>query len=109
MHAWTETAIEDLRNELTKRGMPLGTDTGKNLSLSVTDAQIFWGFATIRCITHIEIENGRGYSARFEGNAASGWTLYKACRVAVTRALALALNDPKILDYLTTEADLWEE
>ena len=101
LHAWTETAIGNLRSELEKRGMPSGSGDGKQLSLAVRDVDIHWGFATIRCITDMTFVTGDGYRAHFEGNAASGVTLYKACRVSVTRALAL--NDPEILAYLKGE------
>jgi hypothetical protein len=100
MQKWTETAVGLLESELEKRGFNTMQEAAKKLKLVVTRANLYWGFAAIRCILYLEVETGDGYANEYEGNNASGWTLYRACDGAVTRAIAAMLKDEKILTYL---------
>ena len=100
MKQWTDTAVGLLKSELEKRGFNTMQGASKELRLIVTHANLYWGFAAIRCILFIKVETGDGYANEYEGNNASGWTLYRACDGAVTRAIAAVLKDEKILAYL---------
>ena len=97
---WTDTAVGVLKNELQIRSISVTGDASKELTLTVTHANIYWGFASIRCIVTLEVETGEGYHKTFEGNNTSPWTLYRACDGSVTRAVEAMLNDEEILKYL---------
>jgi hypothetical protein len=100
LHAWTETAVVEMRQALAKRGMPESGDASKELRLSVTRVNAIFGFAVIRAIITLRIETGDGQTREVEGNAGSGWTLYRACDATVARAVAAALTDATIVEYL---------
>jgi len=100
MQLWTDTAVGVLENELQLRGIKITGEASKELRLTVTHANVYWGFATIRCILSLKVDTGEGYTNIFEGNNSSPWTLYRACDGAVTRAVEAMLNDEKILQYL---------
>jgi hypothetical protein len=100
MQKWTETASDLLKSELEKRDFIVNENADKKLRLSVTRANIYWGFAAIRCILFLKVETGDGYIFEYEGNNASGWTLYRACDGAVTKAVTALMKDSKVLDYL---------
>lgn len=100
MQKWTDTAVGLLKSELEKRGFDVTQGAPKELRLVVTRANLYWGFAAIRCILFLEVKASDGYANEYEGNNASGWTLYRACDGAVTRAIAAMLKDEKILAYL---------
>ncbi len=100
MQKWTGTAVGLLKSELQKRGFDITQGAPKELKLVVTRANLYWGFAAIRCILFLEVETSDGYTNEYEGNNASGWTLDRACDGAVTRAIAAMLKDEKILAYL---------
>jgi hypothetical protein len=100
MQLWTDTAVGVLENELQLRGIKVTGESTKELKLTVTHANVYWGFAAIRCILSLKVEAGEGYTNTFEGNNSSPWTLYRACDGAVTRAVEAMLNDENILKYL---------
>ena len=100
LHTWTDVAIGLLTDELGKRGVTFVTDGKKTLKLSITRAQIFWGFAAIRCILNLHVETGDGHSFEFEGNNASPGTLYRAVDGSVTRAVEALLLSPQVRAYL---------
>lgn len=100
MRLWTDTAVGVLENELQLRGIKVTGEGAKELKLAITHANVYWGFATIRCILSLKVETGEGYTNIFEGNNSSPWTLYRACDGAVTRAVEAMLNDENILKYL---------
>jgi hypothetical protein len=100
MQKWTATAVGLLQSELGKRGFNVTGGAPKELKLTITRANVYWGFAAIRCILSLKVETGHGYTQEYEGNNASGWTLYRACDGAVTKAVAAILKDKEILAYL---------
>jgi len=100
LHEWTETAVQLTSDELRKRGGRTGPGAPATLTLQVTRANLYWGFASIRCILHLKATTGEGYVREFEGNNSSPWTLYRACDGAVTRTVAAMLEDPEIINYL---------
>jgi hypothetical protein len=104
LHAWTETAVVEMRQALAKHGMPETGDATKELRLSVTRVNAIFGFAVIRAIITLRVETGDGQTREVEGNAGSGWTLYRACDAAVARAVAAALADATIAEYLERPA-----
>jgi hypothetical protein len=101
LQKWTDTALRVMKKELESRGMAANAGAAKEIKLTVDNANVHWGFATIRCIVRLKVETGDGYVNTFEGNAASGWTLFKACDAAVARSVAKALSDPKVMGYIT--------
>lgn len=100
LQQWTDTAIGLVKTELEKRKIMTTEGANRQLKLSITRANIYWGFASIRCITSLKVETGDGYVREFEGNNVSPWTLHRACNGAITRAVAAMLNDDTILAYL---------
>jgi hypothetical protein len=100
MQKWTDTAAGLLKSELEKRGFDVTQGSPKEIKLTVLRANLYWGFAAIRCILFLKVETSDGYTHEYEGNNASGWTLYRACDGAVTRAIAAMLEDKVILAYL---------
>jgi len=100
LQKWTDTAVGLFKSELGKRDVIITEDAQKELKLTVTKANIYWGFAAIRCIVYLKVETGDGYTREFEGNNPSPWTLYRACDGAITRAVAAMLNDDMILNYI---------
>jgi len=109
MRLWTDTAVGVLQNELQIRRIKVTGDASKELKLAVTHANVYWGFASIRCIITLEVDTGEGYHKTFEGNNSSPWTLYRACDGAVTRAVEAMLNDEEILRYLKYSKGLSRE
>jgi hypothetical protein len=101
MQKWTDTAAGLLKSELEKRDYKVTENAPRMLKLNVTRANIYWGFAAIRCILFLKVETGDGYVSEYEGNNASGWTLYRACDGAVTKAVTALMKDPKIFGYLS--------
>ena len=100
MQLWTDTAVGVLEKELQLREINTEGEAAKELKLTVTHANTYWGFTSIRCILFMKVETGEGYENTFEGNNSSPWTLYRACDGAVTRAVEAMLNDDKILQYI---------
>jgi hypothetical protein len=97
---WTDTAVNYLTLELTKRNLVV-TDSGhKRLKVSITHANAIFGVWVIRCKLNMRVETGNGYSREFEGNNTSPGTLFRAADGAVMRAVVAALNDPNIVSYL---------
>jgi len=90
-----------LKVELEKRGTKITKGAPKELRVSISRVNLFWGAWAIRCILYLSVETGDGYSKEYEGNNTSPWTLYRACDGAVTKAVAALLNDGKIRSYLT--------
>ncbi|MCP4667572.1 MAG: hypothetical protein GY849_14540 [Deltaproteobacteria bacterium] len=104
MQKWTDTAVGLLTSELQKRGFHVTQGAPKELKLVVTHANMYWGFASYRCILYLRVETGHGYTHEYEGNNASGWTVYRASDGAVTRAIAAMLKDEKIRAYLKSDS-----
>jgi hypothetical protein len=104
LNAWTETAVTEMRNELTKRGMPAADTAAKEVRLSVTQARVIFGFAVMRSIINLHVETAGGYVHDFEGNAGSGWTMFRAIDASVARAVQQALNEPAMIRYLSRSA-----
>lgn len=104
LHAWTETAVTEMRTELGKRGMPAAGTAEKEIRLGITRAQAIFGFAVIRSIVNLHVETSGGYVHDFEGNAGSGWTLFRAIDASVARAVQQALNDPALIAYIAPVA-----
>ena len=102
LNAWTETAVAEMRSELTRRGMPADGAAAKEVRLSVTAARVIFGFAVLRSIITLHVETGNGYVHDFEGNAGSGWTIFRAIDASVARAVQQALNEPPMIGYLGT-------
>jgi hypothetical protein len=100
LHQVTDVAIQVLETELEKRNMDISEDADKQLRLAIQDVTIVYGFASYRCIMHLEAETGDGYMHDFEGNNVSGHNPERACGGAVLRAVAAMLNDDTILAYL---------
>jgi hypothetical protein len=100
LNLWTETAVTELRNELTRRGMPSAAAT-KEIKLSVTSARVIFGFAVLRSIINLHVETAGGYVHDFEGNAGSGWTIFRAIDASVARAVQQALNEPAFIAYVS--------
>ena len=100
MQKWTETARGLLKSELEKKDFIISENADRTLRLSVARANIYWGFASIRCILYLKVETGDGYVSEYEGNNASGWTLYRACDGAVTKAVTALMKDSQIIAYL---------
>jgi len=100
MQLWTDTAVSLLQSELENRNIPVTDTATKTIQLRITDANAYWGFATIRCILTLEVETSAGHKKSFEGNNTSPWTLWRACDGAVTLAITAMLNDNEILRFI---------
>lgn len=100
LQKWTDTAVGLLKTELEKRGFNVTEGQHRELRLAITRANVYQGAFQIRCILYLKVETGDGYTNEFVGNNASGWTLYRACDGAITRAVGAMLNDDTILAYL---------
>ncbi len=100
MQLWTDTAVGVLQSELESKNIQVTDTANKFISLKITHANAYWGFATIRCIVTLEVETSAGHKKTFEGNNTSPWTLYRACDGAVTRAIIAMLNNDEILRFI---------
>ncbi len=105
LRAWTETAIGVLEEELVGQGMPRSAEDAKGLTLAITLARVRFNDFNVRCFTRLSVETGDGYGVTLESNAVS-FTMYRACSAAVSRAVALALNDERVLEYLGPSAEV---
>ena len=99
-HAWTDVAITLAADELGKRAVTTVAEGKKTLKLSITRANLFWGFGAIRCILNLHVESGDGWTRDFEGNNVSPWTLERSIDGAVTRAVQAMLEDNGVRVYL---------
>ncbi|MBW1849057.1 MAG: hypothetical protein JRJ27_18425 [Deltaproteobacteria bacterium] len=100
MQLWTNTAVGLLRDELESRNIQVTDTATKTIKLKITQANAYFGFATIRCILALEVETSEGHRKTFEGNNTSPWTLWRACDGAVTLAITAMLNDDEILRFI---------
>ncbi len=100
LHMWTETAVGVLKNELEKRGVTVTEDAPKILKLSITNANLFWGFDVVGCTLNLQVETGDEYKVTFEETNKST-DLYDSCDGAVTRAVAAMFDDNRMRSYLT--------
>lgn len=100
MSQWTGVAISLLQDEITKRGVTTRADAKKTIKLSVTRANLFWGFAATRCILSLHVEFGDGHTFDFEGNNASPAKLERSIDGAVTRAVQGLLESQALRSYL---------
>jgi hypothetical protein len=97
---WTDTAVNYLVLELTKRNLVVTGTAQKNMKISITDANAIFATWVIRCKLNLRVETGDGYVREFEGNNTSPGTLFRAADGAVMKAVVAALNDPEIVAYL---------
>ena len=97
---WTDTAVNYLKLELTKRNLVVTDTAPKKLRVGITHANAIFGAWVIRCKLNMRVETGDGYVREFEGNNTSPGTLFRAADGAVMRAVVAALNDPDIVSYL---------
>jgi len=109
LNQWTNTAVRLLKDEFEKRDITVTENSPKVLYLKINDANFYWGFFQIRCILYLTARTGDGYKNEFEGNNASGATIYRAADGAVTRAVAAMLNDHKIRTYLKNPLSIKQE
>ena len=98
---WTDTAVELLTDELVKRGVIISERAPETLKLSITRAQLFWGFDAIGCTLNLNVITGDGYTVNIE-ETSSAKDLYESCDTAVSNAVAQMFRDRGIQDYLTT-------
>lgn len=101
LNAWTDVALGVMKKELERQGMTGAPDGSKELKIKITNAKAYAAAFTMQSIVNLEVETGAGYKNTFEAKAGSGLTMYRACSGSVTRAVELALQDPKIQEYLT--------
>lgn len=97
---WTDTAVNYLTLELTKRNLVVTGTAQKKLKVSITDANAIFATWIIRCKLNLRVETDDGYVREFEGNNTSPGTLFRAADGAVMKAVVAALNDPEIVAYL---------
>lgn len=97
---WTDTAVNYLTLELTKRNLVVTGTAQKKLKVSITDANAIFATWVIRCKLNLRVVTGDGYVREFEGNNTSPATLFRAADGAVMKAVVAALNDPGIVAYL---------
>ncbi len=98
---WTDTAVELLTDELTKRGVIISERSPKTLKLSITGVKLFWGFDAIGCTLNLNVITGDGYTVNIEETSAAK-DLYETCDTTVSNAVAQMFQDRGIQDYLTT-------
>jgi len=101
LQKWTATAISLTNTELEERGFRIEDKQDTILKLCISRATVHQGVFQIRTIAYLTVETGDGYKKEFIGNNASGWTLYRACDGAITRAVGEMLSDETILAYIT--------
>ncbi len=100
LQKWTATAVSLTGSELEKRGFKVESNQVKTLKLSISRATVHSGVFQVRAIVYLTAETGDGYKKEFVGNNASGWTIYRACDGAVTRAVGAMLSNGPILAYI---------
>ena len=63
---WTDTAVNYLTLELTKRNLVVTGTAQKKLKVNITDANAIFAWV-IRCKLNLRVETGDGYVREFEG------------------------------------------
>jgi len=99
LQEWTDTAVKVLESELNDRNIVITIEAEKKIKLAITKVEVFWPFGALQCKLDLNVETGDGNTMVFTGDNRSLWSLYRACGVAVVRAVAAMLNDPNILYY----------
>ena len=100
---WTDTATSLIRIELEQRGFEINDRNPKVLKLSIQRATVHQRNFQVRAIVYLTVETGDGYIHEYVGDNASGWSLYRACSGAVSRAVGVMLSDKKIITYVTAK------
>ena len=104
LQSWTDTAVEVLTTELTRRGAKIDEQAATGLSLSVD--QIVMGVegmryaGTPRGQVEISVKTDSGYQSSYSGEYTS-LIAFKVAGGAITVAIEAMLNDPEIREFLT--------
>jgi hypothetical protein len=96
----TDDAISLFKSELQKKGIEIRNDASRTLGVSV-DKVVIGGFWVSRCTVFITAETGDGFQKTFNEYNLSGVDPLFACQFAVTKAVALVLNNKNIHNYIT--------
>jgi len=96
---WTDTAIDVLRWELERKDVTVKEDAKKMLMLSVTHAELLWGFRMVEAKLTLEAATRDGYVAVYEVETKSK-DLHDGCDSAITKAVARMFDDDKVRKYL---------
>lgn len=99
LRLWTDTAIGVLKSELERKDVTVRDDSEKMLMLSVTHAELFWGFRVVECTLRLQVATRDGYIATYDVTSKSK-DLHDSCDSAVTKAVAKMFDDDKIRKYL---------
>lgn len=100
--AWTDTAIEISKRELQLRGLLVGVNAKKFITLSVDSVKTEVGWVKIDSTIVMTAKTADGYSATYTGrnNSAMVANLERQWDGVVMRAVAEMLKDPQIIQYL---------
>lgn len=105
LHQWSQTAVEMLKAELKKSNIVISADAAKVLNLSVIEVQIkpivFLGGNT--CKLTLKVVTGENSESTYSAEHTDpnrGIEIRVTAETAMNKALAVMLNDKKIIDYL---------
>ena len=99
--AWTDSAIEIARRELSARGMDVTENADRLLKLSVVQVKGIMGVWRARCWIDLLVETGNGYKKTYRGDSLSSASHLWAADGALMQCVAEMLRDEIVVEYLT--------
>jgi hypothetical protein len=99
MQQFTDTVIETLKTELSKKNIPTSKDAQKTLKVSVSKTTLdpgTWGFGSD---TYVTVETGDGYKKELVGKG-GGAVVRVAINSSVNAAAVAILNDEAVIAFL---------
>ncbi len=102
LSAYTQTAVQVLKDELDKKNIRVVDEATKKLKLEVTKVSLFQPYMDVwRSTVVLKAETGLGYSKEYEG-INNAYLLYtRSLDGAITRAVTAMLNDTNIINYIS--------
>jgi len=98
-HAYTQTCITSLKNELYARGIQVSNNSKKSLDLQVVHASLEPG---LKAVVHLKVKTASGLEKEYIGfrKFEMKYVVSRAYEMAMGQCLQQMLNDQEIVHYL---------
>jgi len=94
---WTEFFIRYWTEELTKRGVAVGPQSGNKISVRLDDFRMFQGFAKIRTNMRVHLwSSDNTWKKEYDETDTSGWSLGRAFGSLIYHTVEKLMNDPEV-------------
>ncbi len=104
LRIWTDAAINQAARRLKAAGVVLNENGQKKLELTITEAELIYGWVMTRCIVNLKVKTGNGDVFNFKGDHRTTAGVVYLPKVAmdgaVSNAAVTMVTNPEILRYL---------